>query len=150
MIERGFWQHLVTGDVWAVAVENRKLVSWSGPLDPRDVDQILLPYLPFTNRYVSQLKDDWSSYAPYRFCSACGEVVRPGAATAANGAEGRVHLRCSLKPPMQGECVGAAVLIESTWQRSARLHHTSLVLRRGSDRLQARCRSARSKHACCW
>ena len=147
MIERDFWQNLHSGIVWAVEIENQKLVSCAGPLDPGDVDQILLPHLPFTNRYLRQLRDDWSSYVPYKLCSACGEVMRPGAATAANGAEGRVHLRCSLKPPMQGESVGAAVLMESMWQRSARLHHTSLVLRRGSDRLQARCKSARSTYA---
>ena len=151
MTERSFWQHLPTGNVWAVEIENQKLVSCAGPLDPRDVDQILLPHLPYTVTYVALLETDWSSYVPYRFCSACGEVMRPGAATAANGAEGRVHLRCSLKPPpMQGDSVGAAVLMESTWQRSARLHHTSLVLRCGSDRLRARCRSARSTYACRW
>jgi hypothetical protein len=122
----------------------------AGPLDARDVDQILLPHLPYTYRDVRHLAEDWSSYVPYRVCSACGEVVRPGAATAANGAEGRVHLRCSLKPPMQGESAGAAVLAEEMWQRSARLHHTSLVLRCGCDRLRERCRSARSTHTCRW
>ena len=151
MIERSFWQHLPTGNVWAVEIENQRLVSCAGPLDPRDVDQSLLPHLPYTYRDVRHLAEDWASYVPYRLCSACGAVVRPGAATAANGAEGRVHLRCSLKPPpIQADSVGAEALMESMWQRSARLHHTSLVLRRGSDRLQARCRSARSTHACRW
>jgi hypothetical protein len=82
--------------VWAIEIDGQRLVSCAGPLDPRDVDQVLLPHLPYTPRDVRHLEGDWASYVPYLLCSACGDVVRPGAATAANGAEGRVHLRCSL------------------------------------------------------
>jgi hypothetical protein len=96
MVERSFWQHLPTGNVWAVEIDGLRLVGCAGPLDPRDVDQVLLPHLPYTPRDVRHLEGDWASYVPYRLCSARGDVVRPGAATAANGAEGRVHLRCSL------------------------------------------------------
>jgi hypothetical protein len=148
MIERSFWQHLPTGYVWAVEIENQKPVRCVGPLEARDVDQRLLKILDYSATYLRLLLAEWPLYVPYVVCSVCGDVVRPGAATAANGVEGRVHLRCSLMPPpMHGESVGAAVLVEATWQRHSRLRQTSRVLRRSSDRLQARCRATRSSYA---
>ena len=151
MIERGFWQHLPTGNIWAVETENRTPVRCAGPLNPLDVDPLLLQYLDYSTTYLRLLEVEWSLYLPYHFCSVCGTVLRPGATTASNGADGRVHLACSLKPPaIHGDSVGAAVLVESLWQRSARLEHTSTALRSTSERLQKRCRSARAAYSCPW
>jgi len=149
MIERGFWQHLPTGNIWGVETENRQPVRCAGPLNPSDVEHELLQYLDYSTAYLGLLLVEWSLYAPYPLCSACGTLLRPGATTASNGAAGRVHLSCSLKPPgIPGDSVGAAVLVESLWQRSARLERTSVALRRQSDRLRERCWSARARHAC--
>lgn len=64
-----------------------------------------------------------------------------------NGADGRVHLACSLAPPSSGsDSVGAAILRESFRQSSERLRHTSRVLRQRSERLRERCRAARASH----
>ena len=148
MLERHFWQHLPTQRVWAVETDGQKPVKCVGPLNEQDVDDVLLPYLNFSTRYLDDVKFDWSMYVQYVFCSACGKVMRFGATTAANGPTGRVHLACSLKPPAtQGDSVGAALLVESLWQISARLRLTSGVLRRSSDRLQARCRFSRATYA---
>jgi len=148
MLERHFWQHLPTQRVWAVETDGQKPVKCVGPLNERDVDEVLLPYLDFSTRYIDDVKIDWSLYVQYVFCSACSKVLRFGATTAANGPTGRVHLACSLKPPAtEGGSVGAALLVESLWQISARLRLTSGVLRRSSDRLQARCRFSRATYA---
>jgi hypothetical protein len=147
MIERGFWRHLPTGNIWAVETEGQKPVKCAGPLDERDLDLMLLPYLDYSTAYLRLVEAEWDLYVPHELCSACGSVLRPGAAVSTNGGQWHVHLRCSLKPPEQGQSAGAAVLVESLWQCSARLRHTSRVLRNRSQRLQARCRSARSTYA---
>jgi hypothetical protein len=147
MVERGFWRHLPTGHLWAVEIENQKLLRCAGPLAAHDVTLALLPHVPFSTRYVSLLQVEWSAYVPYLLCSVCGNGFGPGAATATNGADGSVHLDCSLKlQPPNGDSVGAAVLVESLWQTSARLRHLSRAFRRRSRRLQERCRAARSTY----
>jgi hypothetical protein len=146
-IERGFWQHLSTGKVWAVETEDEKPIQCVGPLDVRDVDEALLLYLGYSTRYLDVVRAEWNMYVRYVLCSVCGTVLRPGAATAPNGGAGRVHVRCSLTPPpIQGDSVGAALLVESVWQRNGRLRHTSRALRRNSERLQARGKSARATY----
>lgn len=148
MIERGFWQHLPTGNIWAIETEQHVPVRCAGPLDARDVDRRLLQYVDYSTAYLRLVMAEWSLYVPYELCSACGTLLRPGAATASNGAQGRVHLACSLKPPtIQGKSVGAATLVESLWQRHARLERTSGALRCRSEHLRVRSRSARSRHA---
>lgn len=151
MIERGFWQHLPTGNIWAVETDNHVPVRCAGPLSARDVDHLLLRYLDYTTTYLRLLQAEWSSYAPYELCSVCGTVLRPGAPTTSNVGDGRVHLSCSIKPPpIQGGSVGAAVRVETLWQRSARLACLSAALRRNSERLQERCRSVRVSAPCPW
>ena len=123
MIERGFWQHLHTGNVWAVEIENERLVSCAGPLDPPRCgsDPPPAPGLHAGGTCAS-FADDWSSYVPYKLLLGVrrDDASRGGSASAANGPEGRVPLHCSLKPGrMRGEWVGAAVLVEGRWQRGA-------------------------------
>ena len=82
---------------------------------------MLLQHLSFSTRYLDDVKAEWSLYVRYVFCPACGKDP----------------------PADQGESVGAALLVESLWQTSARLRYTSAVLKRNSTRLQTR--SARLK-----
>ena len=95
MMPRGYWRHSTNGQIWAVETEGGRPVKCCGPLEARDVDPMLLPYLDYSTRDVGFLRADWRSWVPYVLCSACGRVLRPGAATATNGATGCVHLDCS-------------------------------------------------------
>ena len=95
VMERGYWRHGATGQIWAVETEDGQPVKCCGPLEARDLDPMLLPCLDYSTRDVGFLEAEWRSYVPYVLCSACGRVLRPGAATATNGATGCVHLDCS-------------------------------------------------------
>jgi len=101
-MQRGYWQH-PNGQIWAVETENDGPVTCCGPFDVRDVDLLLLPCLEYSSGDLGILQAEWRSYVPYVLCPACGGAVRRDAATAANGATGRVHLACSLKPPASTE-----------------------------------------------
>jgi len=106
-MQRGYWQH-PNGEIWAVETENGRPVACCGPFDVRDVDLLLLPCLDYSSRDLGVLQAEWRSCVPYVLCSACGSAVRPGSATAATGATGRVHLACSLKLPSSAEAFSDA------------------------------------------
>src|SRR2546430_1639927 len=111
MSERGYWQNLSDGLIWAVEVEHQRPVACAGPLQARDASLELLAYLEYSTSYVDLVDREWSSFVPYRLCSACGRPLRPGATTVVNGGTEHVHLSCSLMPSAgDGDSVGAAVL----------------------------------------
>jgi hypothetical protein len=45
MIERGYWRHTETGQIWAVEIEDERPVKCAGPLTDDDLAQELLPHL---------------------------------------------------------------------------------------------------------
>ena len=65
MIERGFWQHLPTGNIWAIETERHVPVRCAGPLDARDVDRRLLQYVDYSTAYLRLVMAEWSLYVPY-------------------------------------------------------------------------------------
>jgi hypothetical protein len=148
MIERNYWQHAGTGDIWAVETDAEGPVRCSGPLNSRDIHPLLLRHLLYTAVYVPDLRVDWASYSRVRLCPVCDLALLPGAATASLNGDTAVHLSCSINPPtIDGQSVGAAVFVEALWQTSARLRREGAALRRHSGRVRLRCRDLRTRYA---
>jgi hypothetical protein len=148
MIERNYWRHAGTGEIWAVETHAGAPVRCSGPLSPSDVHPLLLDHLLYTYRYIPDLRANWPSCSLVRLCALCSLALLPGAATVSHNGDAAVHMSCSLNPPSVGaQPVGAAVFAEALWQTSARLRREGAALRQHSDGLIRRCAIVRAKHA---
>ena len=146
MIERNYWRHAGTGEIWAVETDAEGPVRCSGPLSARDSHPLLLNHLLYTSAYVSDLRTDWASYSRVRLCPLCDLALLPGAATVSHNGDA-VHLSCSVNPPpIGGQSVGAAVFVEALWQTSARLRREGAALRHHSGRIRLRCRDLRTRY----
>jgi hypothetical protein len=147
MMERSYWQHAGTGEIWAVETDAESPVRCSGPLAVRDIHALLLDHLLYSSSYVSDLRTDWVSYSRMRLCPLCNRALPPGAAAVSHNGDAAVHLSCSLNPPpIGGQSVGAAVFVEALWQASARLRREGAALRRHSGRILLRCQDLRARH----
>ena len=148
MIERNYWQHAATGEIWAVETDAGSPVRCAGPLNANDVHPLLLDHLLYTLGYVPDLRADWQAYAVVRLCSLCNLVLRRGAATVSHNGDAAVHLACAANPrPIGGQSVGAAVFVEALWQASVRLRRQGAALRRHSSGLIRRCHDLRARQA---
>jgi hypothetical protein len=94
MPERAFWQHVQTGEVWAVETEDGQPICGVGPLYGRDALRVLLPYFAMTRRSIVYLLSEWSYFVPYDSCAICGGAIRPGADTTEPSPNGHVHVAC--------------------------------------------------------
>jgi hypothetical protein len=148
MIERNYWQHAGTGEIWAVETHAGTPVRCAGPLNASDVHPLLLDHLRYTQGYVSDLQVDWPAYAVVRLCSLCNLVLRSGAVTVSHNGDAAVHLSCAGNPrAIGGQSVGAAVFVEALWQASVRLRRQGAALRRRSSGLIRRCDDLRARQA---
>lgn len=51
-----YWRYTPTGETWAIQVVNGEPVGACGPLDPREVPPMVLPYLMFHFRDVPWIR----------------------------------------------------------------------------------------------
>jgi hypothetical protein len=93
MIERGFWRHTGSGQIWAVETEHDRPVRCAGPLDFLDLAQQLLPYLDYSTAYIGHLRAEWQAFVVQQLCAVCGTAFRAGRAASPDG---RAHLSCSV------------------------------------------------------
>ena len=149
MPERGYWQHSLTGQMWAVETENGRPICGRGPLESRDALPLLLPHLSLSWLQVGYLTREWARFMSYETCRICGKVIRPGAVTVGLGHPGdRVHDTCAITAVEGTDSVGAAVHVEPLWEISVRLGERSALLRRRSHTLRLRSRALLVKYAC--
>ncbi len=92
MMERGFWRHTGSGQIWAVETEHHRPVKCAGPLDLRDLAQQLLPYLDYSTAYIGPLQAEWQSFVLQKLCSICGTALAAGRGASPDG---RAHPSCS-------------------------------------------------------
>jgi hypothetical protein len=95
MSERGYWQHVQTGEVWAVETEEGQPICGIGPLYGADALRVLLPYFAMTRRSILYLLSEWRYFAPYDSCAVCGGPIRPGADTTEPSSSGKTHAACA-------------------------------------------------------
>ena len=93
MIERAFWRHTGSGQIWAVETEDKRPVRCAGPLDLRDLARQLLPYLDYSTAYVGPLQAEWQSFVLQQLCSVCGTAVT---VVAPASPASRAHRSCSV------------------------------------------------------
>jgi hypothetical protein len=61
-----FWRQTLTDELWAVVLENGRVVAACGPLDARDMTRAMLPHLPYSEHLGGSVRGNVGSFRPAR------------------------------------------------------------------------------------